>query len=151
MFLRDQSRQLLFVGVAHHAADALHSGDFLGRTLRVTTGHHDAGAGVLAVNPPDRLTGLGIGSPSDGAGVDDHDVRGRSLETLLQVLSKKRLLEGRSIRLAGPAAEVEDRKSWVSHLKNSDSCLTGPPELGRGPATILGVARTGDVIPASRP
>ena len=115
MFLCDQGRQVLFVGVADNAADALHLGNFLGRALSVTSGHHNAGLGVLTVSPPDRLTGLGVRGPSDGAGVDDHDVGGCSLSTLLQVRPKEGLFEGSSIRLAGPTAEVKDRECRVTH------------------------------------
>ena len=105
---------MLFVGVADNAGHALYSSNFFGRSLSITTGHHYAGARVVTVNPPDRLAGLGISGPSDGAGVDDHDVRGRTVSIFLQFRPQERLLERSPVRLTGPTTEVDDGKRRVT-------------------------------------
>ena len=60
--------------VAEDAVDAGHGGQRRRVDLRGAAGDDDAGAGLLAARPADRLARLALGLGGDGAGVDDDGV-----------------------------------------------------------------------------
>jgi hypothetical protein len=64
--------QLVFMRVADDLRHAGQGGEFLGRALRVATGHDDAGLRILSVYPTDGSASILIGRGRDRAGVQ-HD------------------------------------------------------------------------------
>jgi hypothetical protein len=107
---RHQFGDLRLVGIPHHPFHAGHGGQFIGRALRVASGHQDARRGVLAMHAAHGLPHVFIGGLGDGAGVQHHQVRVAALRRRFQPLGRKQRLERGAIGLGGPAAEILDEE-----------------------------------------
>jgi len=76
----EQIRDLRFVGIADHMADAGKGGEIFRGALRVASGDNDFGARIGGVDFADGVACLGVGGSGDGAGVEDNHVGGMRLD-----------------------------------------------------------------------
>ena len=100
-----------FVGIADNIGDPGEGSEFFGGTLGVATGYDDASGGIGGVELADGVAGLRVGGRGYGAGVEDDDVgdgrvRGKGIALLAELA-----LDGGTIGLRGPAAELLDKES----------------------------------------
>ena len=98
----------MLVGIADYLADSGQGGDLFRGALRVTSGHHNLGIGVVAMDAADRGTCVLVGRGGHGAGIENYNlgVIGRcgAVESLLLELA----LDGGAVGLGSPASEVLD-------------------------------------------
>ncbi len=102
-----------------------------GRALGVTAGHQDSALGVRAMNAANYLAHFGVGGGGDRAGVQNGDLTLRCARHFLQARLQQLSLECRAIRLARPAAEIEQVKR--GHVRNNilaEPAFVRPAENG---------------------
>ncbi len=104
--MRHQLGQLVFVGVADDLGYAGQGCNFLGRALRITTGHNYFAIRIFPMDAANGRPCVLVRGRSHGAGVQHHQFGGRCQVGTLQPLGAELLLNGRAIRLGGAAAEI---------------------------------------------
>jgi hypothetical protein len=98
------------VRIPYYPGDAGKLGHFFGGTLSVATSDNNPRSMILRADFPDRVSGLGVGSGGNGAGVHNHDIGcgfGRSGVATLQQLNFKR----GAIGLGGATSKLLNVKS----------------------------------------
>ena len=88
--------------------DAGLCGKFFRRALGVTAGDDDAGGGVVSMKFSDGGAGLGVGSRSDGTGVEDDDIGGFGGIGQGAATFEQLALDGGAVGLGGAAAQLFD-------------------------------------------
>ena len=108
-FWRYQIRDLVLMRIAYHPAHTRKRRDFLGRALRVTTGHQYFAIRILPVNPADRRPGVGIGRRRHRAGIQHHQrsIRGSAAR---EAASLQRAFNCSAVGLLCPAAKINYMK-----------------------------------------
>jgi hypothetical protein len=102
----DDLRQLMFVGIANDAAYSRKRRNFFGRSLRVTASQDNLATRILSPDTPYRRPRILIRRSRDGACIQHHDFRLRGRVSPLQPALLELTLDGSTIRLRSPAAEI---------------------------------------------
>lgn len=137
----------VFVGIAHHPADALQTGDLFRGALGVAARNQNPALGIASMDAPHKLAHFRVGRRGDRAGVQDRDLALFKICRFLKSGLKQLLLQRGAIRLAGAATEIE--KLECRHGENTIVTEMGyrPPPgkvtLERRPETVGGKV-TGD-------
>ncbi len=106
------------MGIADNERNTSKTGDLFRGALSVAPGDNNARGRIRRVDLADGVARLGIRGGSDGAGIQNNDVRGRPVTRDGTALPEQLPLDGGSIGLCGPAAKLFDMESGHSMLRS---------------------------------
>lgn len=108
--VREEVGDLRFVRITDDVGDAGECSEFLRGALGVAAGDYNAGGRIGDMELTDSIAGLGVGSGSDGAGVEDDDVSGFDGTGQGAATLEELAFDGVAVGLSGAASELFDEE-----------------------------------------
>lgn len=98
--------ELMLMRVTNDLGHARQGGEFLRRTLRVTSGHNNLRAGIFAVHATNGGARVLVSGRGNGTGVKNYDFRLHRASRAIQSSLLKLAFDGSAVSLRRAAAEI---------------------------------------------